>query len=473
MTEADRQDLLIGLRLSGGINECYRLGSRALGMADELAAQGTRMALAAAHRIRFTYYAVRGMRDKAEEYRRELDIHGLQGGTTWQVEWFAVPIEGIASAMLGDVVGAGQALVRLERLASDIPSLVPLRDMVKIGYHVRRGDQGLAIELGARFVREHPAGSVIGWAAAYAAYAAALNQRERYAEASELCEGALQTLSAEDLEYVIMYGSLVRECVVARAGCGNLSGALQMLDELSEKLRDHGEFALLAHAYEARISMGRTTGDHSGLMEALNGLREAAERAGSSSVTEQAAKVVQSHLRATTDVETTGAEPRNDDACSADATPAGGIARTRRRALLRRLMDHAGARAALVLAYPEPHATPELVLSMGAALAPAALLAALQARADWWGRDENEQLAERLTVAIEGRRFELLRLPRDGQREVPLLLLLERAEKAAEPLPPMLLARLTDEVRAELSFSNQRSSSAASSDPDHGSESSW
>jgi hypothetical protein len=467
MTEADRQDLLIGLRLSGGINECYRIGSRALALADELATQGTRMAQAAAHRIRFTYYVVRGMRDRAEDYRRELDIHGLQGGTTWQVEWFAVPTEGMASAMLGDVVGAGQALERLERLVAEIPSLVPLRDMVRVGYHVQRGEHALAIELGARFVREHPARSVIGWAAAYAAYAAALNGSQRHAQASELCERALATLTPDDLEYVIMYGPLAREFAMARAGCGDPAQARQIAGEYVQRLRQHGEFALLAHAYESVLGVARQLGDQELLATALVGMREAAEQAGSSSVAEHAAKVTQAQLRAAADQgPAPSAKLESGRTYSSDATPAGGIARTRRRALLRRLVDHSGARSAFVLACSEADAALKLLLLAGAPVAPAALLAALQPWSEGLTPGNGGASVERLArVAIEGRSFQLLRMSQDGDDEIPVLLLLER-DGAAEELPAMLLARLTDEVRAGLSFEVRTSDSGPDSDRD-------
>ena len=97
------------------------------------------------------------MREKAEEYRRELDIHGLQGGTTWQVEWFAVPTEGMASALLGDVVGAGQALVAAGAAGGRDPvARAACATWLRMGYHMRRGEHAQAIELGEEFVARHP-----------------------------------------------------------------------------------------------------------------------------------------------------------------------------------------------------------------------------------------------------------------------------------------------------------------------------
>ena len=80
-------------------------------------------------------------------------------------------------------------------------------------------------------------------------------------------------------------------------------------------------------------------------------MRDAAERAGSSTVIEQAAKVTQANLRATSDLElgslvsdlvTSVSDLRSGE------TPAGGLARSRRPLLLQRVMERAQAQAALV-----------------------------------------------------------------------------------------------------------------------------
>ena len=302
MQGSPRQDLLVGLLLSRGMNECYRSGSHALDIAQTLEGEGTRLARAAAHRVRFSYYTVRGVRDKAEEYRRELNICGIQGGTTWQMEWFAVPIEGMASALLGDLPGTGRALDQLESLAETMPSMVPLRDMVKIGYHVLRDEHETAVRLGSEFVAQYRPHSVVGWGAAYAAYAAALNRIGQSQLAARVCERALAALAEEDHEYIVMYGPLMRELGVAWTNTGRFERALTYADQNVAVLEAAGEDALLVHAHEHRAAMAQRVSNHALLAHALITMRDTAERSGSSSLIEQAAKAAHTNLRSTSEL---------------------------------------------------------------------------------------------------------------------------------------------------------------------------
>ncbi|HEX4355314.1 MAG TPA: hypothetical protein VHZ95_20450, partial [Polyangiales bacterium] len=88
MSEMEYQNLYVGLLMSDGINECYRENSQALARADTLDGIGLRLAFAAAARIRMIYYLRRADMERADHCRRQLDLHAIQGGTTWQVEWF-------------------------------------------------------------------------------------------------------------------------------------------------------------------------------------------------------------------------------------------------------------------------------------------------------------------------------------------------------------------------------------------------
>ncbi len=465
MREAERKDLHVGLLLSGGLNECYRIGSKALSLAEELSAQGTRLAQASAHRIRFTYYVVRGMREKAEEFRRELDFHGLSGGTTWQVEWFAVPIEGMSSALLGDLVGSVQAMARLERLSAEIPSLGLHHDMVKVGYHMRRGEHAEAIRLGREFVARHPPRSVIGWGATYSALAASLNHTMRYEEARTLCEGALATLSAADRDYVIMYGPLLRELAVASAGTGDMEGARRIADDALAQLEAAGEHALVAHAHESWVRVARMTGDRTLLMNALLAMRDAADKAASSTVIQQAAKVTQANLRATHEFASAESleEARENQEMSSEATPPGGMARTKRRTLLRRVMERAKAPAGLVLTFSEEQGEPRVAAAAGEPVPFAELLAAILPLLPQIedAPEAGEEFDGLVTVAE--RRFTLVTLPRESGRQAPIVLVLELGVEEPQTVPLTLLTRLAEGVRSELSLSQE---SADSSDSD-------
>jgi hypothetical protein len=55
-----------------------------------------------------------------------------------------------------------------------MPSLEPLRDAVRLGYHYRRGEYERVVELGEAFLAKHPPRSVIGWGPAYALLALSL-----------------------------------------------------------------------------------------------------------------------------------------------------------------------------------------------------------------------------------------------------------------------------------------------------------
>jgi hypothetical protein len=290
--ELERRNLRVGLMFSAAILECYRLGSQALERAAALEAEGTRLARAAAHRIRFTFYVVRGMREKADESRRELELHGIQGGTTWQVDWYAVPTEGMASALFDDLVGTGRALERLDDLTAQLASMAPMRDMVRLGYHLCRGEHQRTIELGARFVAAHPPRSVIGWGAAYATYAAALNRRGRPGEAAAFCEAALGALAPDEArEYVILYGPLTRELSRAWASLGEGARALATTDAYVASLEAAGEHALLVQAHQSRAGIAQAMQDAALLSDALHAMCQAAAATGSNALMQQAARV--------------------------------------------------------------------------------------------------------------------------------------------------------------------------------------
>jgi tetratricopeptide (TPR) repeat protein len=294
LSDIDRQDLRVGLLLAGGVNECYRIGSQALARADELEAIGTRLALAAAHRVRMTYHVVRGDRERTELYRKLIELQGIQGGTTWQVEWFSVPIEGMANSRYGDVVGARHALSRLEGLAAELPSLSPLRDMVRIAYHGRRGDCETAILLGEDFLKQYPPHSTIGWGNAYADIAGAYNRLGRYQRAREICQAAFAAMEPDDRDYVIMYGTLELEMAIASVGLGDPEGNERMSYWIT-RLEAAGELSVLVVMHEALVTLAALQGDPAALQNALQKLREAAELTGSPWLVGHAARIAQAH----------------------------------------------------------------------------------------------------------------------------------------------------------------------------------
>jgi hypothetical protein len=170
------------------MNECHREQSRALERAAEIERLGTPLAAASALRVCMTYHAYRGQKEQTQHYRRLLELSAIQNGTSWQVEWLSLPIEGLASATWTDLFGLRRAVERLDRLVVEVPSFVHMRDAIRLGYRFRRGDFAEAAGLGDTYIMQHPPMTIIGWASAYAITALAHVELGQVERAREICE---------------------------------------------------------------------------------------------------------------------------------------------------------------------------------------------------------------------------------------------------------------------------------------------
>jgi hypothetical protein len=280
MSEVEYQSLLVGLLTCDGINECYRERSQAQARADLLEGIGTSLARAAAHRIRMLYHLRRGDNERAEHYRRLIDLHGIQGGTTWQVEWFAVAVEGMAGSTWTDLVMLRRSLDRLERLAEEVPSLGPMRDGMRIAYHFRRGEFARAAELGEAYVALHPPRSIAGWAPSYAVTALSLVEAGRAERARQICEHALGYVSEPDRAYFVFYAPLEVAHATALAVLGERQRADEILRLRFDRLRACGEHVSLVTMYQYQAKIARLVNDRPALMQALQAMRSAALASG-------------------------------------------------------------------------------------------------------------------------------------------------------------------------------------------------
>ena len=276
MHESERQELLTGLLLIDGINECYRERSRALERATRLDALGTQLAAACAKRVRMTYHTVRGAREAADRERKELDLLAIQGGTTWQVEWFSAPIEGLAGAIIGDLLATRRALEKLETLVGYVPSLQPLRDSVRIGYHYRRGEHTRVAELGEAYVAKHAPRTIIGWGPTYAIIALSMCECGQAARALEITTRATSILDDNDHAYFVMYAPLVVAHAAAYAMLGDLERSDQIFGACTARLATAGEHAALAILHDKRARLARLRGDNKRFHDAVSQMRRAA-----------------------------------------------------------------------------------------------------------------------------------------------------------------------------------------------------
>jgi tetratricopeptide (TPR) repeat protein len=241
---------------------------------------GTRIAQAAALRVRMLYYLRRGDSERAERLRYQVDLHAIQAGHAWQVEWFAAPAEGMAGAAWSDMVMMRRALERIERLVEEVPTLATARDSMRMAYAFRRGEFTRAAELGERYVAEHAPQTTLGWGAAYAMIAMAYIETGRAVEARTLCENALALLTAEDRAYFALYDVLEVAYAMSLAVLGERERAEAMLDALFELRQSQGEHVILVGFYQYRARMARLVGDRPALLYALQSMRTAALSSG-------------------------------------------------------------------------------------------------------------------------------------------------------------------------------------------------
>lgn len=295
MSQQERIDMLVGALLLEGIDECYREHSTALERADELERIGTPIGHSAALRVRMTYYIVRGERERTQLYRRQLDLNAIQNGTNWQIDWIAVPIEGLAGFIWTDLVGVRRSLDQLERMVVDAPSLVNMRDTMALSYHFRRRDYAATINAGEAYIATHPPFALLGWGVAYAMTALSYLELNQPVRALAICELAISQLTDEHRRYVGLYSTLEAAYAASLAMVGQRERAEQLFDELFARLRAANEHACAFLMYEYRIKVARLVGDRPGMLALLDEMREAALASGNPSVVALADRVRELH----------------------------------------------------------------------------------------------------------------------------------------------------------------------------------
>lgn len=296
ITQQERVDMLVGALLLDGIDECYREHSRALARAEELDRIGTQLARSAALRIQMTYYIVRGERERTQYYRRQLDLSAIQNGTDWQLDWIAVPIEGLAAMIWADSVVVRRARDHLDRMVLDAPSLVNMRDTMELSYHFRRRDYAATIEAGEAYIAARPPFALLGWGVAYAMTAFSyieLNQPER---ALRICELGIAQLTDEHRRYIGLYSTLEAAYAAALAMTGQRERSEQLFDELFKRLRAAGEHACAFLMYEYRMKIARLVGDKPGVLAVIAEMRDAALATGNPSVVALADRLRELHM---------------------------------------------------------------------------------------------------------------------------------------------------------------------------------
>jgi tetratricopeptide (TPR) repeat protein len=298
MTKQEHADLLAGVLLLAGINECYREHSKAPEYAKQLEKVGTPIAMSSAQRVLMSYYLLRGDRERTQYHRRQLDLQAIAGSTTWQVEWFAVPMEGMAGAAWTDLIALRRTLDRLDRLVAEVPSLAPMLEACRAAYHFRRGEFTQAAEIGMGYVSKHPPRSLIGWGTGYAITALSLVELDEPEQALQITERALAGVSEDDRSYFVMYAALEAAHATALAVLGNRDRAEEIFRVRLSRLRACGEHVRAFIIHEYRTKVARLIGDREALMQALKDMREAALASGNPAVIALADRVTELKAKA-------------------------------------------------------------------------------------------------------------------------------------------------------------------------------
>ncbi|MCP4600632.1 MAG: protein kinase [Proteobacteria bacterium] len=250
-----RQGLLSGILNGLGANESFRDGPSVLGVAEQLERIGTRIADVMAHQVRMLYHLMRGEIELTKEHQSNVEMHALQGGTTWQVDLFVGIHEGLASSLQRDVISLKRVIENLTRLSKTIPFLkYHLETMQSIQLYLR-GDYQEAIEATEALMASIKPRKHILWQFPYTVQAMALNEIGEHARAKQVCLDALSYANPRDRIYVMKYLRLEQQIAIADAGLGDEEGAAKRIDGLIERHTKYGNPVIMSILHETRAQV--------------------------------------------------------------------------------------------------------------------------------------------------------------------------------------------------------------------------
>jgi hypothetical protein len=190
-----------------------------------------------ANQARFMYHVQRGEMALARPHRDRLELHAIQGGTTWQSS-IVVPLTlGTVYAKTGDIVGLRHAIEQLERRAEGIPALLPIVTALRASYELERGrpKDALALTQQCQAQMGDVVSNIGPWLASV--HARALLAHERIDEARRVVERASAQLDPGDRAYTFLYLNVDLTQVAIDIAAADYQRARARLDGL---LAEHG-----------------------------------------------------------------------------------------------------------------------------------------------------------------------------------------------------------------------------------------
>ena len=293
----EHTDILTGALLLKGINACYRVPSDALECARLLEEIRTPLAAASAMRVRMTYHICRAELEPTQYYRRQLDLHAIQHGTSWQNDWIAVSVESLAGALWHDLPMLRRTVDRTEQLTIEVPGFVGMRDTTRLDYHFLCGDFAEIVTRGEAFIARYEPRGFISWMSMYALTALAYVELGQPERAKAICERALCHVSDHDREFIVMVLPLDAAYATTLAVLGERERAEAIFAAHLTRLREAGEHVRVFQVLQYRVEMLRLLGDRAALREAIIEMHAAAQASGNAAVSALVERVAALRLR--------------------------------------------------------------------------------------------------------------------------------------------------------------------------------
>ncbi|MDB4987661.1 MAG: Protein kinase, partial [Myxococcaceae bacterium] len=257
VTPEIRMEALAGCLFVLGINCSWRDDPEALQIADRLDNFSPLYAMTADH-LRSNYHAAQGNGERAEHFRKRVELHAVQLGNTWQVETWA-PADAIKTALrTNDALLAKRAAESLAMAASEVPSLAREERHARGTYLMLRGKFDKAIPL---LSQEFEPQSFAGWARVRGSLARCYNGLGQHERARGICLDVMARLTPEDLAYALHNLNVQIELALAEAALGRFAEARAELDRMFQQ-HVHNRGALTMGAiHEARCKVALREGD--------------------------------------------------------------------------------------------------------------------------------------------------------------------------------------------------------------------
>jgi hypothetical protein len=245
-----RKNYIAGTLMSLGVLESWCDSDRCLATADKLEQFSPLHAMSADH-LRASYYSSQGDIERADHYRKRVEMHAVELGSAWQVDIWA-SAEGIKIGLrTRDAAVLKRTVQELNRLSRELPPLADVERTAHAAYLVMRGKHADA----AALLEGMPSKPRLGRVRSRGVLASAYNGLGEHEKARQVCLEALATLEPEEAKYVVMNLNVHIELAMAEAGLRDYEAAKRRLDAL---LTQHapGEGAItLGSLHEARAEV--------------------------------------------------------------------------------------------------------------------------------------------------------------------------------------------------------------------------